>query len=154
MTAMGTLRIHHSGTFCLSPNEDLRYAEGQVHDDIEYYRETLSYLERRVKILGYMHFKDIYYKDSHVEKFGEALKVINSKQELIHMQYEKGIIDVYVEHVCDELNILDLLEGCGVPHEAVDEGTMHFSKSDANDEDIGEGCVTQNSQPAPNCNEA
>ncbi|GLU22246.1 hypothetical protein SLE2022_383350 [Rubroshorea leprosula] len=64
---------------------------------------------------------------------------------------ERGIIDVYVEHVCDEPNILDLLKGGTVPHEAIDEGTMHFSGSD---EDIGEGCVTQNSQPTPTCNEA
>ncbi|GKV10833.1 hypothetical protein SLEP1_g22144 [Rubroshorea leprosula] len=63
------------------------------------------------------------------------------------MQYllnERGIIDVYVEHVCDEPNILDLLEGGTVLQEPVDEGTM----------DNGEGCVTQNSQPAPNFHEA
>ncbi|GKV12552.1 hypothetical protein SLEP1_g23679 [Rubroshorea leprosula] len=148
MTAMGTLRIHHSGTFCMSSSTDLRYAAGEVHDEeIEYHRVTLSYLEERVKSLGYMHFKDIYYKDPYVEKFGEAIKVINSKQELIHMRYllnERGIIDVYVEHVCDEPDILDLLEGGTVLQEPVDEGTM----------DIGEGCVTQNSQPAPNGHEA
>ncbi|GKV29364.1 hypothetical protein SLEP1_g38299 [Rubroshorea leprosula] len=57
---------------------------------------------------------------------------------------ERGIIDVYVEHVCDEPDILDLLEGGTVMQEPVDEGTM----------DIGEGCVTQNSQPAPNFHEA
>ncbi|GKV37514.1 hypothetical protein SLEP1_g45540 [Rubroshorea leprosula] len=155
MTVMGTLRIHHGGTFCMSHNGDLRYTGGEVHDeDIEYHRIILSYLEERVKDLGYMHFKDIYYKDPYVENFGEALKVINSMQELIHMRYllnERGIIDVYVEHVCDEPNILDLLEGGTVPHEVVDEGTMHFSGSD---EDIGEGCVTQNSQPTPTCNGA
>ncbi|GLT44986.1 hypothetical protein SLA2020_188540 [Shorea laevis] len=148
MTTMGTLRIHHSGLFCMSSNEDLRYAASEVHDeDIEYHHVTLSYLEERVKSIGYMHFKDIYYKDPYVKKFGEALKVINSKQELIHMQYllnERGIIDVYVEHVCDEPNILDLLEGDTVLHEAVDEGTM----------DIGEGCVTQKSQPTSNFHEA
>ncbi|GKV08836.1 hypothetical protein SLEP1_g20412 [Rubroshorea leprosula] len=63
------------------------------------------------------------------------------------MQYllnERGIIDVYVEHVCDEPNILDLLESGTTLHEAADEGTM----------DIREGCVTQNSPPAPNCSEA
>ncbi|GKU90689.1 hypothetical protein SLEP1_g4653 [Rubroshorea leprosula] len=148
MTAMGTLRIHHSGTFCMSSSTDLRYAAGKVHDeDIEYHRVTLSYLEERVKSLGYMHFKDIYYRDPYVEKFGEAVKVINSKQEFIHMRYllnERGIIDVYVEHVCDEPDILDLLEGCTVMQEPIDEGTM----------DIGEGCVIQNSQPAPNFHEA
>ncbi|GKU89451.1 hypothetical protein SLEP1_g3585 [Rubroshorea leprosula] len=57
---------------------------------------------------------------------------------------ERGIIDVYVKHVCDESNILDLLEGGTVLQEAVDEGTM----------DIGEGCATQNSQPTPNFHEA
>ncbi|GKV43782.1 hypothetical protein SLEP1_g51035 [Rubroshorea leprosula] len=148
MTAMGTLRIHHSGTFCMSSSTDLRYAAGEVHDeDIEYHRVTLSYLEDRVKSLRYMHFKDIYYKDPYVEKFGEVVKVINSKQELIHMRYllnERGIIDVYVEHVCDEPDILDLLEGGTVLQEPVDEGTM----------DIREGCVTQNSQPGPNGHEA
>ncbi|GKV11092.1 hypothetical protein SLEP1_g22377 [Rubroshorea leprosula] len=64
---------------------------------------------------------------------------------------ERGIIDVYIEHVCDEPNTLELLKGGTVPHEAVDEGIMHFSRSD---EDIREGCVTQNSQPTPTCNEA
>ncbi|GLU04052.1 hypothetical protein SLE2022_212190 [Rubroshorea leprosula] len=132
----------------MSSNKDLRYAASEVHDeDIEYYRVTLSYLEERVKSLGYMHFKDIYYKDPYVEKFGEVVKVINSKQELIHMRYllnERGIIDVYVEHVCDELDILDLLEGGTILQEPVDEGTM----------DIGEGCATQNSQPTPNFHEA
>ncbi|GLT89949.1 hypothetical protein SLE2022_079060 [Rubroshorea leprosula] len=141
---MGTLRIHHGGTCCMSHNGDLSYTGGEVHDeDIEYHRIILSYLEERVKDLGYMHFKDIYYKDPCVENFGEALKVINSMQELIHMRYllnERGIIDVYVEHVSDEPNILDLLEGGSVPYEAVDEGTMHFSGSD---EDIREGYVTQ-----------
>ncbi|GLT84134.1 hypothetical protein SLE2022_023820 [Rubroshorea leprosula] len=155
MTIMGTLRIHHSGTFCMSHNGHLRYARGEVHDaDIEYHRIILSYLEERVKSLGYMHFKDIYYKDPYVEIFGEALKVINSMQELIHMRFllnERGIIDVYVEHVCDEPNVLDLLEGGTIPHEAVDEGTMHFFGSD---EDIGQGCVTQNSQLTLTCNEA
>ncbi|GKU89561.1 hypothetical protein SLEP1_g3687 [Rubroshorea leprosula] len=57
---------------------------------------------------------------------------------------ERRIIDVYVEHVCDEPYILDLLKGGTVLQEPVDEGTM----------DIGEGCVTQNSQPAPNFHEA
>ncbi|GKV08861.1 hypothetical protein SLEP1_g20433 [Rubroshorea leprosula] len=57
---------------------------------------------------------------------------------------ERGIINVYIEHVCDEPNILALLEGGTILHEAIDEGTM----------DIGEGYVTQNSQPTPNCTEA
>ncbi|GKV33646.1 hypothetical protein SLEP1_g42126 [Rubroshorea leprosula] len=148
MTAMGTFRIHHSDTFCMSSNKDLRYAASEVHDeDIDYHCATLSYLKERVKSLGYMHFKDIYYKDPYVEKFGEAVKVINSKQELIHMRYllnERGIIDVYIKHFCEEPNILDLLEGGTVLQESIDEGTM----------DIGEGCATQNSQLAPNFHEA
>ncbi|GKV02705.1 hypothetical protein SLEP1_g15101 [Rubroshorea leprosula] len=135
MIAMGTLRIHHNGTFCMSSSTDLRYAVGKVHDeDIEYHRVTLLYLEERVKSLGYMHFKDIYYKDPYVEKFGKAVKVINSKQELIHMWYllnEKRIIDVYVEHVCDEQDILDLLEGGTVVQELVDEVEGDADETDA-----------------------
>ncbi|GKV17152.1 hypothetical protein SLEP1_g27688 [Rubroshorea leprosula] len=57
---------------------------------------------------------------------------------------ERRIIDVYVEHVYDEPDILDLLEDGTVLQEPVDEGIM----------DIGEGCATQNSQPAPNFHEA
>ncbi|GKV05019.1 hypothetical protein SLEP1_g17077 [Rubroshorea leprosula] len=71
---------------------------------------------------------------------------------------ERGIIDVYIEHVCDEPNILDLVEDGTIPHEAIDEGTMHLMKVQCiffgSDEDIGKSYVPQNSQPTPTCNEA
>ncbi|GKU96258.1 hypothetical protein SLEP1_g9510 [Rubroshorea leprosula] len=170
----------------MSSSTDLRYAVGEVHDgDIEYHHVTLSYLEERVKSLGYMHFKDIYYKDPYVEKFGEAVKVINNILDLLEggtvlqepvdegrMDIGEGCVtqnshpapngheapETVAEGDADETDALH--EGDAAQQEDLqnndhdDEELLDIVNNDANDEDSGEGYVTQNSQPAPNVHEA